>query len=137
MSEKLSILELTYMGKGVLEQIFKPVINSIFSEILTIQKYISDKIINLSYMKNNILLSTSSSSNVIEGYIRSCMSKKLSMISCKLFSDRFNRIGTLKCVLTNLFEVESKKAIELKMVDKILYINKYKISIIAHNDIYS
>lgn len=93
----------------------------------------SKKLKDLLYTKNNILLSTSSGSGLMEGSICSCTLKRAAVLSCDLFSSIWYKMGVLDDVPPDLFKIELEKASVVKMVDKILPMNKYNMVMITHN----
>ena len=104
------------------------------SEASALQEAITEKLQDLFYTKNNILLSTSSGSGLMEGSIRSCTLKRAAVLSCGSFGNRWHKMGVLNGVPADLFKVELGKAIEPEMVDKVLSTNKYDTVMVTHNE---
>lgn len=104
------------------------------SEASALQEAITQNLQDLFYTKNNILLSTSSGSGLMEGSIRSCTLKRAAVLSCGSFGDRWYKMGVLNGVPADLFKVELGKAIEPEMVDKVLSTNKYDTVMVTHNE---
>ncbi len=129
MSKKLFIPGPIDVSEDVLAQMANQVISHRGSEASALQEAITEKLQDLFYTKNNILLSTSSGSGLMEGSIRSCTLK-----SCGSFGDRWYKMGVLNGVPADLFKVELGKAIEPEMVDKVLSTNKYDTVMVTHNE---
>lgn len=134
MSKKLFIPGPIDVNEDVLAQMAKQVISHRGSETSVLQEAITQKLQDLFYTKNNVLLSTSSGSGLMEGSIRSCTLKRAAVLSCGSFGDRWYKMGVLNGVPADLFKVELGKAIEPEMVDKVLSTNKYDTVMVTHNE---
>lgn len=134
MSKKLFIPGPIDVNEDVLAQMANQVISHRGSEASALQEAITQNLQNLLYTKNNILLSTSSGSGLMEGSIRSCTLKRAAVLSCGSFGDRWYKMGVLNGVPADLFKVELGKAIEPEMVDKVLSTNKYDTVMVTHNE---
>ncbi|MCC3863671.1 alanine--glyoxylate aminotransferase family protein [Terrisporobacter petrolearius] len=134
MSKKLFIPGPIDVNEDVLAQMANQVISHRGSEASALQEAITQNIQDLFYTKNNILLSTSSGSGLMEGSIRSCTLKRAAVLSCGSFGDRWYKVGVLNGVPADLFKVELGKAIEPEMVDKVLSTNKYDTVMVTHNE---
>jgi len=134
MSKKLFIPGPIDVNEDVLAQMANQVISHRGSEASALQEDITEKLQELLYTKNNILLSTSSGSGLMEGSIRSCTLKRAAVLSCGSFGDRWYKMGVLNGVPADLFKVELGKAIEPEMVDKVLSTNKYDTVMVTHNE---
>ncbi|MDU4860591.1 MAG: alanine--glyoxylate aminotransferase family protein [Terrisporobacter othiniensis] len=134
MSKKLFIPGPIDVNEDVLAQMANQVISHRGSEASALQEAITQNLQDLFYTKNNILLSTSSGSGLMEGSIRSCTLKRAAVLSCGSFGDRWYKMGVLNGVPTDLFKVELGKAIEPEMVDKVLSTNKYDTVMVTHNE---
>ena len=134
MSKKLFIPGPIDVSEDVLAQMANQVISHRGNEASTLQEAITKKLQDLFYTKNNILLSTSSGSGLMEGSIRSCTLKRAAVLSCGSFGDRWYKMGVLNGVPADLFKVELGKAIEPEMVDKVLSTNKYDTVMVTHNE---
>lgn len=134
MSKKLFIPGPIDVNEDVLAQMANQVISHRGSEASALQEVITQNLQDLFYTKNNILLSTSSGSGLMEGSIRSCTLKRAAVLSCGSFGDRWYKMGVLNGVPADLFKVELGKAIEPEMVDKVLSTNKYDTVMVTHNE---
>ena len=134
MSKKLFVPGPIDVSEDVLVQMANQVISHRGSEASALQEAITEKLQDLFYTKNNILLSTSSGSGLMEGSIRSCTLKRAAVLSCGSFGNRWHKMGVLNGVPADLFKVELGKAIEPEMVDKVLSTNKYDTVMVTHNE---
>ena len=134
MSKKLFIPGPIDVNEDVLAQMANQVISHRGSEASALQEAITQNLQDLFYTKNNILLSTSSGSGLMEGSIRSCTLKRAAVLSCGSFGDRWYKMGVLNGVPADLFKVELGKVIEPEMVDKVLSTNKYDTVMVTHNE---
>ena len=134
MSKKLFVPGPIDVSEDVLEKMSTQVISHRGEDASKLQEDITKKLQKLFYTKNNILLSTSSGSGLMEGSIRSCTLKRAAVLSCGSFGDRWYQMGISNGVPADLFKVELGKAIEPEMVDKVLSTNKYDIIMVTHNE---
>ena len=134
MSKKLFIPGPIDVSEDVLEKMATPVISHRSKEASELQKSITEKAKKLFYTDNNILLSTSSGTGLMEGSIRCCTAKRAAVFSCGSFGDRWHKMGITNGVPTDLFKVELGQAIEPEMVDKVLSTNKYDTIMVTHNE---
>ncbi len=134
MSKRLFIPGPIDVSEDVLAQMSNQVITHRGSESSTLQESITQKLQDLLYTKNNILLSTSSGSGLMEGSIRCCTLKRAAVLSCGSFGDRWYQMGISNSVPVDLFKVELGKAIQPEMVDKVLSTNKYDVVMVTHNE---
>ncbi len=134
MSKRLFIPGPIDVSEDVLAQMSNQVITHRGSESSALQESITQKLQDLLYTKNNILLSTSSGSGLMEGSIRCCTLKRAAVLSCGSFGDRWYQMGISNSVPVDLFKVELGKAIQPEMVDKVLSTNKYDVVMVTHNE---
>ena len=134
MSKKLFIPGPIDVSEDVLEKMATPVISHRSKEASKLQKSITEKAKKLFYTDNEILLSTSSGTGLMEGSIRCCTAKRAAVFSCGSFGDRWHKMGITNGVPTDLFKVELGQAIEPEMVDKVLATGKYDLITVTHNE---
>ena len=134
MSKKLFIPGPIDVSEDVLEKMATPVISHRSKEASELQKSITEKAKKLFYTDNEILLSTSSGTGLMEGSIRCCTTKRAAVFSCGSFGDRWHKMGITNGVPTDLFKVELGQAIEPEMVDKVLATGKYDLITVTHNE---
>lgn len=86
------------------------------------------------YTENEILLSTSSGSGLMEGAIRSCTRKRAAVFSVGAFGDRWYKMATANNVPADIFKSELGKPTTPEMVDEVLATGKYDLITITHNE---
>lgn len=134
MHKKLFIPGPVEVSKDVLEKMSTPMIGHRSKDASALQRRISDKLKTLFYTKEEILLSTSSGSGLMEGAIRSCTAKRAAVFSVGAFGNRWYEMARVNNVPADLFEVEWGKATPAEMVEKALSTGKYDLITITHNE---
>lgn len=134
MSRKLFIPGPIDVSEDVLQKMATPVISHRSKEASELQENITKQLQELFYTNNDILLSTSSGTGLMEGSIRCCTAKRAAVFSCGSFGDRWHKMGISNGVPTDLFKVELGKAVEPEMVDKVLKTGKYDLVTVTHNE---
>ena len=81
MHKKLFIPGPVEVKQDVLEKMATPMIGHRSKEASALQRRISDKLRKVFYTKEEILLSTSSGSGLMEGAVRSCTAKRAAIIA--------------------------------------------------------
>lgn len=99
-----------------------------------LQRRISDNLRILWNTKEEILLSTTSGSGLMEGAIRSCTARKAAVFSIGAFGKRWYEMGKWNNVQADLFEVEMGKATDPQDVDRVLATGNYDLVTITHNE---
>ena len=118
----------------VLEQMARPMIGHRGKEVSELQKRISENLKKVFFTKNEILLSTTSGSGLMEGAIRSCTAKRAAVFSIGAFGKRWYEMAVSNNVPADLFEVEMGKTITEEMVDKVLETGKYDLVAVTHSE---
>ncbi len=134
MYKKLFIPGPTHVSDDVLQKMATPMIGHRTKEASNLQRSISDKLRKLMYTQNEILLSTSSGSGLMEGAIRSCTQKRAAVFSCGNFGNRWFAIAEDNNVPADKFEVEWGTANLPEQVDGVLSSGKYDLITITHNE---
>lgn len=134
MQKKLFIPGPVDVSEDVLMKMTAPMIGHRTKEASQLQKSISEKFKKLMYTENEILLSTSSGSGLMEGAVRSCTRKKAAIFSVGAFGDRWYQMAISNGVPAELFSTELGKATDFKKVDEILSTGKYDLVTITHNE---
>lgn len=134
MHKKLFIPGPVEVSKDVLEKMSTPMIGHRSKDASALQRRISDKLRTLFYTKEEILLSTSSGSGLMEGAIRSCTAKRAAVFSVGAFGNRWYEMARVNNVPADLFEVEWGKATPSEMVEQALSTGKYDLITITHNE---
>lgn len=134
MYKKLFIPGPVNVTEDTLQKMATPMIGHRGKEASTLQRNISDKLRKLMYTQNEILLSTSSGSGLMEGAIRSCTQKRAAVFSCGNFGNRWFAMAEDNNVPADKFEVEWGLPNTAESVDQLLATGKYDLVTITHNE---
>lgn len=134
MRKKLFIPGPTEVKEEVLKEMSKPLIGHRSKEASNLQRSISTKLQKLMFTENEILLSTSSGSGLMEGAIRSCTKRKAAVFSCGAFGERWYEMALANQIKAELFSVEYGKPIRGEMVKKVLSTGDFDLITITHNE---
>lgn len=134
MYKKLFIPGPIDVKQDVLEQMAKPMIGHRSKDASILQRRISEKLQQVFYTKEQILLSTSSGSGLMEGAIRSCTRKRAAVFSVGAFGDRWYKMAVSNNVPADKFAVLPGEATAPEMVDEALATGKYDLITITHNE---
>ncbi|MDF2950135.1 MAG: aminotransferase, partial [Sedimentibacter sp.] len=93
MHKKLFIPGPIEVKQNVLEKMSTPMIGHRSKDASKLQKDISNKLRKLFYTENEILLSTSSGSGLMEAAIRCCTNKRAAVFSIGSFGDRWHEMA--------------------------------------------
>ncbi len=134
MYKKLFIPGPTHVTEDVLQKMATPMIGHRTKDASNLQRNISDKLRKLMYTENEILLSTSSGSGLMEGAVRSCTQKKAAVFSCGNFGNRWFAMAKDNHVPVDKFEVEWGLPNTAESVDQVLATGKYDLVAVTHNE---
>ncbi|MBV4423172.1 alanine--glyoxylate aminotransferase family protein [Clostridium tyrobutyricum] len=134
MHKKLFIPGPVEVRKDVLEKMATPMIGHRSKEASQLQRGISDKLRKLFYTNEEILLSTSSGTGLLEGAIRCSTVKRAAIFSVGAFGKRWYQIAEANNVPADLFEEDFGKAVDVDRIDKALATGKYDVLCITHNE---
>jgi aspartate aminotransferase-like enzyme len=134
MRKKLFIPGPVDVASDVLEKMATPMISHRSKEATVLQKNISEKLQKLMYTKNEILLSTSSGSGLMEGAIRSCTTKKAAVFAMGAFGERWYDMAIKNGVDADIISVEWGEAISPALVEETLKTGKYDLITVTHNE---
>lgn len=134
MHKKLFIPGPVDVRPDVLERMATPMIGHRSKDASVLQRRISEKLRRLFYTREEILLSTSSGSGLMEGAIRSCTLKRAAVFSVGAFGKRWFEMAKNNLVPADLFEVDWGKATSPQLVDEVLASGKYDLFTITHNE---
>ena len=134
MHKKLFIPGPIDVREDVLMQMIKPMIGHRSKDASALQRSISEKLQKVFYTKEQILLSTSSGSGLMEGAIRSCTRKRAAVFSVGAFGDRWYKMAISNNVPADKFCVDQGEAMTPQMVDEILSTGNYDLITITHNE---
>ena len=134
MYKKLFIPGPTHVTEDVLQKMATPMIGHRTKEASDLQRDISDKLRKLMYTDQEILLSTSSGSGLMEGAVRSCTQKRAAAFSCGNFGNRWYKMAKDSNIPADKFEVEWGNPNLPEEVDEVLSSGKYDLVTVTHNE---
>jgi aspartate aminotransferase-like enzyme len=134
MHKKLFIPGPIEVKHNVLEKMATPMIGHRSKDASKLQREISELAMKLFYTKNQILLSTSSGSGLMEGAIRSCTRTRAVVFSVGAFGDRWYEMAQCNDVPADKISVEPGQATTPEMVDEAIATGKYDLMTITHNE---
>lgn len=134
MHKKLFIPGPVDVTKDVLEKMATPMIGHRSKDASVLQRSISEKMMKVMYTKEQILLSTSSGSGLMEGAVRSCTRKKAAIFSIGAFGNRWYDMAVTNNVPADKFTVEFGEVTTAGMVDEVLSTGEYDLITITHNE---
>ncbi|HHW31556.1 MAG TPA: alanine--glyoxylate aminotransferase family protein [Clostridiaceae bacterium] len=134
MHKKLFIPGPVEVREDVLQKMATPMIGHRTKDASNLQRRISEKMRKVMYTENEILLSTSSGSGLMEGAVRSCTRKRAAIFSVGAFGDRWYKMAVANGVPADKFSSDLGKATTPEMVDQVLSTGKYDLITITHNE---
>jgi len=134
MHKKLFIPGPIEVKDEVLEKMSTPMIGHRTKEASLLQRNISNKLKMLFYTNNEILLSTSSGSGLMEASVRCLTKKKVAIFSIGSFGDRWYDMAISNGVPADLFSSELGSVTTNEMIDNALSTNNYDVITITHNE---
>ncbi|MCL1873230.1 MAG: alanine--glyoxylate aminotransferase family protein [Clostridiales bacterium] len=99
-----------------------------------LQRNISNKLREVFFTKEEILLSTSSGSGLMEGAVRSCTAKRAAVFSVGSFGDRWYDMAVQNGIPADKFSVPEGQATQAEAVDEVLKTGKYDLITVTHNE---
>lgn len=134
MHKKLFIPGPVDVAPDVLEKMATPMIGHRTKEASRIQRQISDYMRIVFGTKEEILLSTTSGSGLMEGAIRSCTAKRAAVFAVGAFGKRWYEMAVANNVPADLFEVEWGQPTTPEQVDEVLATGKYDLITVTQNE---
>ncbi|MCJ7688722.1 MAG: alanine--glyoxylate aminotransferase family protein [Clostridiaceae bacterium] len=134
MHKRLFIPGPVEVADDVLQKMATPQISHRGKEASTLQRNISDKMRKVFNTKEEILLSTSSGSGLMEGAVRSCTAKRAAIFSVGAFGNRWFEMGTANAVPADKFESEWGQPTTPEMIEDVLKTGKYDLITITMNE---
>lgn len=134
MHKKLFIPGPVEVKPDVLEKMATPMIGHRSKDASKLQRNISEKLQKLFYTENEILLSTTSGSGLMEGAVRSCTLKRAAVFSVGAFGKRWFEMAEANNVPADLFQVEWGQPTTAAQVDEVLATGNYDLITITHNE---
>jgi len=111
-----------------------PMIGHRSKDASALQHRISDKLRQLFYTDEAILLSTSSGSGLMEGAVRSCTAKRAAVFSVGAFGKRWWDMAEANNVPADLYEVEWGQPTLPEQVEEVLATGRYDLITVTHNE---
>lgn len=118
----------------VLKQFEKPVIGHRTKEASEVQKSISINMQKIFGTKEEILVSTSSGTGLMEGAIRSCTKKRALICSIGTFGDLWQRLGHENGIETDILRAEDGEVTDPNKLEEALKEKDYDFVGITHNE---
>lgn len=134
MHKKLFIPGPVEVKDDVLQKMATPMIGHRTKEASKLQRDISEKMMELLYTDNQIMLSTTSGSGLMEAAIRSCTKKRAAVFAVGAFGKRWHDMAKGNNVPADLFEVEWGNPTTPEQVDEVLKTGKYDLITVTHNE---
>lgn len=122
------------VAEDVLQKMATPMIGHRTKEASKLQRDISEKLMKLFYTKNQIILSTTSGSGLMEAAIRSCTRKRAAVFAVGAFGKRWYEMAVANNVPADLYEVEWGTPTTPEQVDEVLSTGKYDLITVTHNE---
>lgn len=134
MKTKLFIPGPVDVRQDVLAQMTRPIIGHRTAAASGLQRSISEKLQKIFYTDNQIILSTSSGTALMEGAIRSFTKKRAAVFSNGYFGNLWYKMALYNNREADLFNSKKGQAITPAMVEKVLSTGKYDLITITHNE---
>lgn len=134
MRKKLFIPGPTEVDDEVLKALGGPMIGHRSKAASDLQRGISEKLRKVFCTEQEILLSTSSGSGLMEGAVRSCTAKKAVVFSVGAFGDRWHKMAVANGVPADIVKSELGEATTPEMVEKALSTGQYDCLCVTHNE---
>lgn len=134
MHKKLFIPGPIEVKEDILNKMAMPMIGHRSKDASNLQRDISDNLRKLFFTENEILLSTSSGSGLMEAAVRCCTKERAAVFSIGSFGDRWHEMAVSNGISANLFKSELGSITTPDMVDEVLSTGKYDLVTITHNE---
>lgn len=134
MHKKLFIPGPVDVAQDVLEKMATPMIGHRGKEASRIQRQISDYMRVIFNTKEEILLSTTSGSGLMEGAVRSCTAKRAAIFAVGAFGKRWYEMAVANNVPADMFESEWGQPTTPEMVEEALATGKYDLITVTQNE---
>jgi predicted phosphoserine aminotransferase len=134
MYKKLFIPGPTHVVDEILQATAVPMIGHRSSDYTELHGRVVPKLQKLLFTENEVYLSTSSSTGMMEGSIRNCVNTKALMTNCGAFSKRWAEIAQANGKDVDVIAVDMGQAITPEMVDEKLAQGGFDTVCITHNE---
>ncbi len=134
MRKKLFIPGPTECRQEVLDAMSTPMIGHRTKDATALQQRVSEKLQKVFHTNNNILLSTTSGTGLMEGSIRSLTAKRAIVFSVGAFGNRWAQLAKSNNIPVDHVEAEWGQPTLPEIVDEYLSTGKYDVFTITHNE---
>ena len=134
MHKKLFIPGPIEVKEDIVSKMAMPMIGHRSKEASNLQRDISNKLRKLFFTENEILLSSSSGSGLMEAAVRCCTKERAAIFSIGSFGDRWHEMAVSNGINADLFKSELGSITSPDMVDQVLSTGKYDLVTITHNE---
>jgi aspartate aminotransferase-like enzyme len=134
MHKKLFIPGPIDVREDVLQKMATPQIGHRSKDASALQRGISEKLKKVFQTENQIILSTSSGSGLMEGAIRSCTRKRAAVFSVGAFGDRWFKMAKSNGVPADKISSVPGQPTTVEMVDETLATGKYDVMTVTQNE---
>lgn len=134
MHKKLFIPGPVEVTEDVLQKMATPMIGHRTKDASMLQKSISKKMMKVMYTNNQIILSTTSGSGLMEGAVRSCTRRKAAIFSIGAFGDRWYKMAISNGIEADIFPSEPGGITTAEMLERALSSGDYDLITITHNE---
>jgi len=134
MHKKLFIPGPVDVREDVLQKMATPMIGHRTPECTELGKNIYEKMQKVMFTKNDIILSTSSGSGLMEMAVKSCTKKRAAVFSVGAFGDRWFKMCEANGIPSDKFKSELGEPTTPEMVEEALSTGKYDVVTVTHNE---
>lgn len=134
MHKKLFIPGPVDVREDVLQKMATPQIGHRTKDASVLQRSVSDKMKKVFFTDNQIILSTSSGSGLMEGSIRCFTRKRAAVFSVGAFGDRWFKMAKANGVPADKFSSVPGQPTTVAMVEEALATGKYDVVTVTHNE---
>lgn len=134
MHKKLFIPGPIEVKEEILTKMSMPMIGHRSKDASNLQRGISNNLRKLFFTDNEILLSTSSGSGLMEAAVRCCTKERAAIFSIGSFGDRWHEMALSNGINADLYKSEPGNITRPEMVDHALSTGKYDLVTITHNE---
>lgn len=134
MNKKLFIPGPVTVREDVLQAMATQQIGHRSKDASALQRGIADKMRKVMFTENEIVLSTTSGSGLMESAIRSCTAKRAAVFSVGAFGDRWYKMATANGVPADKFSSKPGTPTTPEMVEEALKTGLYDLITVTHNE---
>jgi aspartate aminotransferase-like enzyme len=134
MHKKLFIPGPVDVREDVLQKMAMPQISHRGKEATELQERISKRMQKLMFTENDIILSTTSGSGLMEMAVKSLTKKRAAVFSVGAFGDRWFKMCTANGIPADKFKSETAEPTTPEMVEEALATGKYDVVTVTHNE---